>query len=293
MANDKIITEIAEKLQNHASEVNPQMWQAVSSQIGAGAAGGGAAGASAFGAGKVAAIIFGAAAISVASYFAVTSTSDETTNKTIEVAQEKDNKTESIAIEATEEDTKENIASNELMNEVEANDKSIQEKGSKKPVSEEITKLDNRITNEISIPLVTEPVRTIPKTNNPKVVTTISKVETTNNNIENEAKPAVGSTTESSNSSFGISKLPNTFSPNGDGIHDNFFVESKGLTNYSLVVLDKANNKVWQTTDPNAKWDGRDLSGQLVPAGDYIYFVAADGPDGEKVGKYQRLTIHL
>ncbi len=289
MANDKFIKEIADKLQNHASEVNPQMWHSISSQIGAGAAGAGAS--SAIGIGKVAAIVIGTAAIAVASYFVVTSNQDkpkETTKLTENTSKENTNSTidnkapEVKAVPSEEKTVDKPLAS------------PIQEQPNRTITPQANSEVHNpsvmNPVKEMDIPTVKEPIHIIPKTNtkdetivnSPRINITTS---TQNKTIDVEPnKEVVVSSSE-------ITKLLNVFSPNNDGINDFFFIESTGLSNFSLVVLDKNNIKVWQTTDPDAQWDGRDMSGQLVEAGSYIYFVAADGPNGKKIGEYQKLTI--
>ena len=67
--------------------------------------------------------------------------------------------------------------------------------------------------------------------------------------------------------------LPNTFSPNDDGVNDIF----KPITNFLVEKVDmKIYNRwsvlVYQTSDPEINWDGRDMtSGQKVPSGVYYY----------------------
>lgn len=283
MGKDKLIEEIASKLQNHASDVNPQMWSAISSQIGAGAAGASATGA-AFGAGKVAAIVIGVAAVSVASYFAVSSNKTEDVQQTATVEQTKPTSTTTqetyVADSKNTETTQNAIAIPQDKN------VSTETKGSKRPdVKAEKAVANESNTIEIKIPMVTEPIRTIEgsKSTINKREISPDKVSASNNGVSTVKVTAKGS--------YAITNLPNTFTPNGDGTNDYFSVTSSGLTNYSLVVLDKSNKRIWQTTDPNAKWDGIGMDGEKVPNGEYIYFVAADGPNGEKVAKYQKLII--
>lgn len=283
MGKDKLIEEIASKLQNHASDVNPQMWSAISSQIGAGAAGASATGA-AFGAGKVAAIVIGVAAVSVASYFAVSSSKTEDVQQTATVEQTKPTTTTTqemyVADSKNTETTKNSIAIPE--------DKKVstETKGSKRPeVKAEKAVANESNTIEIKIPMVTEPIRTIEGSKS-----TINKREISQDKV-NASNNGASMDKATAKASYAITNLPNTFTPNGDGTNDYFSVTSSGLTNYSLVVLDKSNKRIWQTTDPNAKWDGIGMDGEKVPNGEYIYFVAADGPNGEKVAKYQKLII--
>ena len=88
-----------------------------------------------------------------------------------------------------------------------------------------------------------------------------------------------------------IERLPNIFSPNNDGQHDVFFINSEGLSDFSLVVLDRNNKIVFQTNDPDFKWTGINLRGYEVPSGNYVYFLTARDVHGIAVNKYSSLTI--
>ena len=115
-------------------------------------------------------------------------------------------------------------------------------------------------------------------------VTQITEEETTfSDPIEN--------TNTEVETSHSIERLPNIFSPNNDGQHDVFFIESSGLVDFTLVVLDKNNNRVFPTSDPNFKWLGNDLNGNRVPAGNYVYFLTARDLKGAPVNQYNSLTI--
>lgn len=67
-------------------------------------------------------------------------------------------------------------------------------------------------------------------------------------------------------------KLPNTFTPNGDGKNDLF----KPLVNIfingiDLKIFNQWGNLVYQTSDPNINWDGTTLDGTELPDGAYFY----------------------
>lgn len=85
--------------------------------------------------------------------------------------------------------------------------------------------------------------------------------------------------------------LPDVFTPNGDGNNDEFFIETEGLTDYSLVVMDQRNNVVFQTSDPSFRWKGFDLGGNPVPEGQYIYVLTAQDRSGASINRYSRLLI--
>jgi len=70
--------------------------------------------------------------------------------------------------------------------------------------------------------------------------------------------------------------VPNTFSPNGDGVNDVFYVRGKGLNilpsimifnRWGQIVFEK---KDFAPNDPSAGWDGT-FNGQKAPVDVYIY----------------------
>lgn len=67
-------------------------------------------------------------------------------------------------------------------------------------------------------------------------------------------------------------KLPNTFTPNGDGRNDlfrplvNIFINSIDLKIFNLW-----GNLVYETSDPAINWDGRSSRGSELPDGTYYY----------------------
>lgn len=71
-------------------------------------------------------------------------------------------------------------------------------------------------------------------------------------------------------------QAPDAFSPNGDGINDTFkpAVSNSIGAIVSFQVYDRWGSLVFETTDPNAAWDGTYLTGK-VPPGVYLWFVEA------------------
>ncbi len=63
----------------------------------------------------------------------------------------------------------------------------------------------------------------------------------------------------------------NTFTPNGDGINDYFFVTIVGLAEFkSLKVFNRSGQLMFQTTSSTAQWDGT-MDGKPLPAGTYYW----------------------
>lgn len=85
--------------------------------------------------------------------------------------------------------------------------------------------------------------------------------------------------------------LPDIFTPNGDNRNDELFIDSEGLKDFSLVVLDYNNRIVYQTNDPNFRWNGTDMTGSMVPDGNYIYMLTAFDENGKPVNLSSRLRI--
>ena len=86
--------------------------------------------------------------------------------------------------------------------------------------------------------------------------------------------------------------MPNVFTPNGDGSNDLLFIESELLTGFSVVVLDLNNQVIFKSSDPNFKWDGRMLNGDMAPTGTYVYYVTAIDQQGNAVQKHSSLRIN-
>ena len=85
--------------------------------------------------------------------------------------------------------------------------------------------------------------------------------------------------------------LKNVFTPNSDGVNDYLEIETEGLSDFSVVILDKNNQKIYTSNDPHFKWDGTNMSGEFVPEGNYIYFVTAKTESNKPISKYSSLTI--
>jgi gliding motility-associated-like protein len=86
-------------------------------------------------------------------------------------------------------------------------------------------------------------------------------------------------------------ELPNVFTPNSDGINDFLIVNTEGLTEFSLVVLDQRNKIIYTSQDTTISWDGLGLSGEPVLSGNYVYFITARDATGNLVTKHSVLRI--
>lgn len=64
--------------------------------------------------------------------------------------------------------------------------------------------------------------------------------------------------------------IPNVFSPNGDGINDEFLVEKFRPEEFLLTIFDRWGNEVFSNQDGTDAWDGN-YRGGASPEGTYFY----------------------
>ena len=69
-------------------------------------------------------------------------------------------------------------------------------------------------------------------------------------------------------------ELPNVFTPNGDDHNDVFhpFLPYKYIAKIDIKIFDSWGVEVFETTDPNIGWDGKNIqNGKMCPDGTYYY----------------------
>ena len=77
---------------------------------------------------------------------------------------------------------------------------------------------------------------------------------------------------------------PNTFTPNGDGINDNFIPESLKIMDveFTMTIFNKFGKRLYQTKNINQPWEGIDQnSGQKCQEGNYLWVVQLINKNGE------------
>jgi gliding motility-associated-like protein len=298
-----------QKLSGHEAPVNPELWNAISSQIGSAGA--------ATSAVTIKSIIlksvigFSVVSIAVASYIYITNPEEslESTKPTPSLIK-KDNKL----------NQEEPLLLEDPKILIKAEDDDVNNKTVTKPSQVLITPKDDILLNEdqsSSTPFVENEDSV--KLNNPNEIIIIRDdlwkpiIENVKSDVEElvvtagtpddiiveeseEAtlpfkKPAVVQA-EDENITKSRIIMPNVFTPNGDGSNDLLFIESELLTGFSVVVLDLNNQVIFKSSDPNFKWDGRMLNGDMAPSGTYVYYVTAIDQQGNAVQKHSSLRIN-
>lgn len=80
-------------------------------------------------------------------------------------------------------------------------------------------------------------------------------------------------------------KIPNGFSPNGDGINDTFEIEDIALSfpNYTLEIFNRYGNSVFKGGGESKAWDGKTGTADLIageaPTGVYYYVISFNKDD--------------
>lgn len=76
-------------------------------------------------------------------------------------------------------------------------------------------------------------------------------------------------------------RIPNAFSPNGDGVNDEWKVGYISLIEFKCWIFDKNGHQLFYFDDPAQGWDGK-YKGKYVNPGVYYYVIEAKGADGKK-----------
>jgi gliding motility-associated-like protein len=84
--------------------------------------------------------------------------------------------------------------------------------------------------------------------------------------------------------------IPNAFSPNGDGVNDEFTVNVVNLQKYQLQVFNRNGSLVFSTYDIFENWKGT-YKNAPAPVGAYYYVITGTDVDNKQVKKTGQLTI--
>lgn len=86
--------------------------------------------------------------------------------------------------------------------------------------------------------------------------------------------------------------IPNSFTPNGDGMNDTFGISGEAIQNFSMQVFNRWGDLVFETKNANSVWDGT-FNGNKVAQGVYVYKVTASNITGRKTQKEGTVTVVL
>ncbi len=78
--------------------------------------------------------------------------------------------------------------------------------------------------------------------------------------------------------------IPNSFTPNGDGLNDMFGAYGEAIKDFKMQVYNRWGQLIFESNNVTNQWDGTHL-GQKVPQGSYVYKVIAKGIVGKQTTK--------
>ncbi|MBS1647302.1 MAG: gliding motility-associated C-terminal domain-containing protein [Bacteroidetes bacterium] len=85
--------------------------------------------------------------------------------------------------------------------------------------------------------------------------------------------------------------IPNIFTPNGDGVNDNFFIINTGMSTLSCLIYNRWGELMATLTAPQQVWDGSAPNGDKAPDGTYMYILQAQGTNGKSYSQQGTVTL--
>ena len=84
--------------------------------------------------------------------------------------------------------------------------------------------------------------------------------------------------------------IPNTFTPNNEGINEEFRIYGIAIESIRLNIFDRWGTRLFETTDLAKGWDGT-FKGQKMNQGVYVYQAELKLTNGKKLLKYGDVTL--
>lgn len=86
--------------------------------------------------------------------------------------------------------------------------------------------------------------------------------------------------------------VPDAFTPNGDGLNDQFRSFSSGYSQFNFEVFDRWGNEVFRSNDAYEWWDGiNQANGKKSPEGTYVWTIEFRTTEGELIRRTGTVTL--
>ena len=85
--------------------------------------------------------------------------------------------------------------------------------------------------------------------------------------------------------------VPNVFTPNGDGVNDQFRLDAVGIERIEVLIFNRYGQEVARLQRARQVWDGRTFGGEPCSDGTYFWVLEATGFDGVKHSMTGSLTL--
>jgi gliding motility-associated-like protein len=80
--------------------------------------------------------------------------------------------------------------------------------------------------------------------------------------------------------------IPNSFTPNGDGLNDFFAVSTVNVVDFEILIFDRWGELIFQSKDKRFQWDGK-YNNEIIEDGVYVYkvhYTSVNGDDVHNIG---------
>ncbi len=85
--------------------------------------------------------------------------------------------------------------------------------------------------------------------------------------------------------------VPNSFSPDGDGINDHLNFRSNSIFTAELMIFNHYGKLVYSTSDYQNGWDGRKNNGWKCETDTYFYLIKGQATDGKPFSKFGEVFL--
>ncbi|MEM6764365.1 MAG: PKD domain-containing protein [Bacteroidota bacterium] len=85
--------------------------------------------------------------------------------------------------------------------------------------------------------------------------------------------------------------VPSGFSPNGDGVNDEFFIQVRSITRFTFKIYNRHGNLVFASQDPDFRWKGESDEGVVLAEGVYTYRLDALDVTGDQLTEAGTVTL--
>lgn len=86
--------------------------------------------------------------------------------------------------------------------------------------------------------------------------------------------------------------IPNVFTPNNDGINDDFYVETYGEFEVAnMKIFNRWGELIWETSSPTVFWNGKNANGEEYAEGTYFYIYNARSMSGKDYQSHGTVTL--
>ena len=164
---------------------------------------------------------------------------------------------------------------------------------SKKPAKDTALRLIQNKTAAVQSTVLGQGLVNLPTNHQEIIKLTAETLPTEKYSEVKNKKPATQENTAQPYNNVVFPEPANVFTPDGDGINDNFYIVVENEKSFNLQIFDEQGKKVFESNDKNKFWDGTNsLTGEICKPGVYIYTYYYELNTGFKKKDRSRLTLY-